>query len=69
MTIKHYIHDAETGETVEIELTAEEISAREAKQAQYETDRAKDEQEKTAARAALLKRLGITADEAALLLS
>ena len=69
MTIKHYIHDAETGETVEIELTAEEIAARESAETQRLADTARDAKNKTEARDALLARLGITADEAKLLLS
>ena len=68
MTIKHYIHDAATGETVEIELTAQEIAERElaekARLEEFETSEAR----KAEAKAALLERLGITADEAALLL-
>jgi hypothetical protein len=60
-----------TGEVLEIELTDAEVAEREAAQAQAELDLAtKDAQdaEKATAKAALLKRLGITADEAALLL-
>lgn len=61
-----------TGEVLEIELTDAEVAELEAAQAQAELDRqAKEaeEAEKATAKAALLKRLGITADEAALLLS
>jgi hypothetical protein len=69
MTIKHFIHDAETGETVEIELTAEEIAARELAESKRVADKVKEEQDKIQAREDLLARLGITAEEAALLLS
>jgi hypothetical protein len=61
------IHNATTGEIIERELNAEEL-------AQLAIDRAtsdaiKAEQEKAAAdKAALLAKLGITADEAKLLL-
>ena len=61
-----------TGEVLEIELTDEEVAELEANRAQAELDRqAKQaaDAEKATAKAALLKRLGITADEAALLLS
>ncbi len=60
-----------TGEVLEIELTDEEVAELEAAQAQAELDRAAKEAEaqaKAEAKAALLERLGITADEAALLL-
>jgi uncharacterized protein (AIM24 family) len=65
------IHNAETGEIIEVELTADEIAQREADAIAYA--KAKAEEEKSAAKkadakAALLERLGITADEAALLL-
>ena len=61
-----------TGETSIIELTDAEIAELEAAQAQAELDRAAKEAEdaqKAEAKSALLERLGITADEAALLLS
>ena len=64
--------NCETGETSIIELTDAEIAAMEAAQAQAELDRVAAEAEaaeKAAAKDALLKRLGITADEAALLLA
>ena len=61
-------HNTETGEITEIQMTAAEV-----KQAEKESiEAAKREQafaNKVAAKAALLERLGITADEAALLLS
>ena len=62
------IHDVATGETVEREMNAAELK-------QYEIDqlaaqaRAEAEATKASEKAALLTKLGITADEAALLLS
>jgi hypothetical protein len=62
------IHNAETNEIIEREYTDEEM-------AQYELDVANEEAKrsealaKAAAKEALLDRLGITAEEAALLLS
>jgi len=61
-----------TGETSVIELTDAEIAEFEATKAKAEADRLAAEAEaaeKATAKAALLERLGITADEAALLLS
>ena len=60
-----------TGETSIIELTDAEIAQIEADAAAAETQRQADEQaaaDKAAARAAILDRLGLTADEAAILL-
>jgi hypothetical protein len=60
-----------TGEVLEIELTDEEVAQREADAAAAETQRQADEKaaaDKAAARAAILDRLGLTADEAAILL-
>lgn len=65
------IVNCETGEVTEVELTAEEVAQREADAIAYAKAKADEEQalaEKAAAKAALLERLGITADEAALLL-
>lgn len=65
-TIK--IHNIETGEIIEREMNANELT-------QWEADKTKAEAETVAkaeveaARQALLERLGITADEAKLLLS
>lgn len=62
------IIDCETGKEIVREMTAEEI-------AQYELDkassiaRAKEKSEQAAAKQVLLTKLGITADEAKLLLS
>jgi hypothetical protein len=61
-----------TGEVTERDLTAAELQAQAYAQAQAETNRLAAEAEaaeKATAKAALLKRLGITADEAALLLA
>ena len=61
-----------TGEVIERPLTAEELAANEAAAAQAEADRAAAEAEaatKAVAKDALLTKLGITADEAKLLLS
>ena len=66
------IVDCSTGEQTVVPLTAEEIADLEAAAAQAEADRKAAEAEaadKEAARQALLKKLGITAEEAALLLS
>jgi hypothetical protein len=63
--------NCETGEVTEIELTPEEIAQREADAIAYSKAKADEEQaaaEKAEAKAALLEKLGITADEAALLL-
>jgi len=65
-TIK--IHNAETNEIIERDMNAEEL-------AQWEIDKAKSlamkeaQAKAIAQKAALLAKLGITADEAALLLS
>jgi predicted NBD/HSP70 family sugar kinase len=62
------IHDLSTGEVIEREMNEQELQ-------QYEADqvaavaKAADIQAKATAKAALLERLGITAEEAKLLLS
>jgi len=61
------IHNAETGEIITRDMTAEEIAQREADQAAYATQAGADAA-KAAEKTALLTRLGITADEAKLLL-
>lgn len=64
--------NCETGEVQEVELTAEEIAQREADAKAFAEAKAKEEAElaaKAAAKAELLDRLGITEDEAKLLLS
>ena len=66
------IVDCSTGETTEVELTAAEIADQEAAQKAAEVERKAQEvidAAKATAKAALLDKLGITAEEAALLLS
>ena len=61
-----------TGEVIERPLTADEIAANEAAAAQAEADAKKaeaDAKAKADAKAELLAKLGITAEEAALLLA
>ncbi len=63
--------NCETGEVLEIELTAAEVAQLEADAAPAETQRKADEKaaaDKATAREAILNRLGLTADEAAILL-
>jgi hypothetical protein len=63
--------DCSTGVTTEVELTAEEIAQREADAAAFAEAKAKEEAEaqaKAEARAAILERLGLTEDEAKVLL-
>jgi hypothetical protein len=62
------IHNAETGEVIDREMNAAEFKEYEAQQAIYAA-MTKEEADKAAAKTALLDRLGITADEADLLLS
>jgi len=61
------IHDVQTGEIIDREMTANEIKKHEENLAAFETLK-NEHQAKAAAKADLLNRLGITADEAALLL-
>jgi hypothetical protein len=64
--------DCSTGEVQEIALTAEEIAERETMAAEYAAQKAQEEAQKAAdatAKSALLKKLGITEEEARLLLS
>jgi hypothetical protein len=64
------IINCETGEQTEVELTAEEVAQREADAKAYEAEvKAKeaDAATKATAKAELLDKLGITAEEAALL--
>jgi len=64
------IINCETGEQTEVELTAEEIAQREADAKAFQAEvKAKeaDAATKAAAKAELLDKLGITAEEAALL--
>jgi hypothetical protein len=63
--------DCSTGEVSEIELTAEEVAQREADAKTYADQKAVEDADKAAKaveKAALLERLGITAEEATLLL-
>jgi DNA-binding NarL/FixJ family response regulator len=57
--------NAETGETIERELTAEEIVEREISQAEYETKQAEAQAKASARESALIKlaALGLTQDE------
>ena len=61
------IHNAETHEIIDREMTDDEHKVHLAELAKYETWKA-EQSAKEAAKAALLSKLGITADEAALLL-
>jgi hypothetical protein len=72
MMTNKIVVDCSTGEVQEIALTAEEIAEREAMAAEYAAQKAQEEADKAAkeaAKAELLDRLGITAEEAKLLLS
>jgi len=65
------IVDCSTGITTEVELTAEEVADQVAAQKAAEANRKAEEviaKDKAVAKAALLDKLGITAEEAALLL-
>jgi hypothetical protein len=65
------IHNVETNEITSVDLTTEEIAELEiekVKKAKIEADKLVTETANAAARQAILGRLGITADEAALLL-
>jgi hypothetical protein len=62
------IHNTETDEVIDREMTTAEFNAYQAEQAALEAKIA-DENAKAMAKAALLDRLGITAEEATLLLS
>lgn len=64
-TIK--IHNVETGEVIEREMTANELAQWEADKAASEA-KAQEQAEAQAKRQALLDKLGITEDEARLLL-
>ena len=64
--------NCETGEVIERPLTADEIAANEAAATQAEAARLEEEAtqaQKTAARQEILNRLGLTTEEAAILLS
>jgi DNA-binding NarL/FixJ family response regulator len=68
-TLTAIIFDAATGELIERPFTADEISEREAVQADYEARQAEAEAKATARESALAKlaALGLTADEVAAL--
>lgn len=61
------IHNVETGEVIERDLTDEELAQREADKAKAEA-KAQAKAEAAAQRQALLEKLGITEEEARLLL-
>jgi ribosomal protein S11 len=61
------IHNTETDEVIDREMTAAEFKIYEEKQAKYAAEQAEAEAKATA-KAALLTKLGITAEEAQLLL-
>jgi hypothetical protein len=62
------IHNVETGEITQVELTAEDLAVMAADKIEVEAIKAAQQQAE-ADKAALLAKLGITADEARLLLS
>jgi vacuolar-type H+-ATPase subunit E/Vma4 len=71
MMTNKIVVDCSTGEVQEIALTAEEIAEREVMAAEYAAQKAQEELDKATraeAKAELLERLGITKDEAKLLL-
>ena len=68
MSITKLVHNVSTGEVLEIELNEEELKQR-ALDIKAEDDRLNTEAEKAEQKQALLNRLGITEDEAKLLLS
>jgi len=61
------IHNVETNEILELEMTAKEIAEFKAEAKLLEAE-VKAQEAKAEAKAALLEKLGISADEAALLL-
>lgn len=66
------IHDAATGETVQRDMTDDEIARLEADRAEFAKQKADEEKEATkraSDKQALLDKLGISEDEARLLLS
>ena len=65
--MKKIVHNVATGEITEVELTAEELAQR-TKDAAAEAKSKADAEKAATDKAALLAKLGITADEAALLL-
>ena len=72
MTLKEKIVDAKTGEEIFRDFTAEEIAKYEAEKLVIETKMAKlkaERDSKTKQRAAILEKLGLSEEEAKLLLS
>lgn len=67
-TLKVREHNLETGEIIDRDMTSEELLKWEADKAVLEA-KAIEETNKTTAKAALLSKLGISEDEAKLLLS
>jgi hypothetical protein len=65
--MKILVHNVETGEVIERDATAAEL-AQATKDAKETTDRLAAEAAKAAAKSALLERLGISEEEAKLLL-
>jgi hypothetical protein len=61
------IHNTETDEIIDREMTDDEFANYQAEQAEYAAKKAEAEAKATA-RQAILDRLGLTADEAAILL-
>jgi len=61
------IHNTETGEIIKRDMTAEELAQHQKDLANAKAEQIK-KQEKAAAKEALLEKLGISADEAKLLL-
>ena len=61
-------HNIETGEVIERDATSDELAQAKADKAEFEA-RIAEEEQKASAKAALLEKLGITADEAKLLLA
>ena len=66
-TIGHFV-DASTGETIERKLNKEELDLLKTNQ-EYAAEKAAEDEAKAKAKKAVLAKLGLTADEAALLLS
>ncbi len=65
------IHDVETGEITQIELTADEVAELQAEAAKISAKKTAEETEraeKQSAKEAVLAKLGLTADEVAALL-
>ena len=72
MTNTKIIVNCETGEVQELELTAEEVAQAKADAAAYAAQKAQedaDAQAKADAKAAIATRLGLSADDLAILLS